>query len=438
MRLSKDLSLILSNSNFSDIIEVAKILKKNNGNLYLVGGGVRDIFLNLIPHDYDFCVTGITSDLFEKLFPQAIKQGKNFPVYILNDHEFAMARKESKTGLKHTDFNFEVTPSITIYDDLIRRDLTINSIAIDVLTNEIIDPFNGIDDIKNKVLKVTSSAFAEDPLRVYRVARLASQLNFNVSASTINIMKDMQHDLTNISVERVFNEFRKALNSNNPSNFFKVLKSAECLKTHFIEIYNLINVEQPLKYHPEGDVFNHTTEVLERVAKVSKDELIRFGGLVHDFGKAATPKANWPHHYDHDKLGTDIIKNFCNTLKMPTSFKKVGCVACQEHMLAGIYYQLKSGTKVKLFERIYRSNSLSLKGLEIIANADKIRETPISFANIGDEIMKSVKLEHKDLIKLSDLNNIDKIEKIKSILFNKRVTKLQELENRILKNKQIY
>lgn len=262
------------------------------------------------------------------------KHGKNFPVYIMDNCEFALARTEKKTGSKHTDFIFESSPSLSIYDDLSRRDLTVNSIAIDVISQEIIDPYNGINDIKNKILKLTSSAFSEDPLRVYRVARFASQLNFDIDLDTLKTMQNMKNSLFNLSVERVFNEFRKALQSNNPTNFFNILRSANCLDVHFQELSNLIDVQQPLEYHPEGDVYNHTMEVLDKVSKITANELIRFGALVHDFGKAATPRENWPHHYKHNELGIPIIKKFCQKLKMPTSFLKAGCCSAKEHMLA--------------------------------------------------------------------------------------------------------
>lgn len=425
----------LNTEEFSYIKEIAHILSKNNASLYLVGGCVRDIILNIDPHDFDFCVVGIDSNKFEELFPNAIKQGKSFPVYIINGYEFALARKEIKTGFRHTDFNFITNSNLTIIDDLIRRDLTINSIAVNILTLDIVDPLNGIEDIQNRILKHSSIAFTEDPLRVYRVARFASQLNFEIDTSTLDLMSSMKNNLNNLSVERVFIEFRKALISENPTNFFKVLRTSECLNIHFKEIADLIGVEQPIKYHPEGDAYNHTLEVLERTSQVTNNELIRFGALVHDFGKAATPKNNWPHHYDHEKLGVPIIKDFCNKLKMPTAYLKAGCTACREHMKAGIYNRLKPGTKIDLFERVYKENFLTLKGLEIIANADKNsinnNVDKIFFADIAENIMKKVKLDDNDFIKINIIPNSTskkRIEKTKELLKDKRIKYLLELE----------
>lgn len=416
------------------IIQIAEIISKAGGRLYLVGGYVRDILLGLSSHDRDYCVTGLSQKLFESLFPEAISQGKSFPVYILNSCEFALARKEKKTGDKHSDFVCDSSPDITIEEDLSRRDLTINSIAIDVLTGEYIDPFQGIEDIKNKLLKHTSSAFKEDPLRVYRVARFAAQLNFEVASETLSLMNSMRTDLSHLSVERVFQEFRKALCSSHPTNFFNVLKDSNCLDIHFKEISNLIGIEQPILYHPEGDVYNHTMQVLEKTALQTHDELTCFGALVHDFGKAATPRENWPHHYDHDKLGASIVKDFCHRLKMPNLFSKAGMVTCREHMLAGIYSTLKPGTKVDFFERVYKSKSLTLQGLEIIANSDKTKNDIIQFAEIGNTIMTTIHLDKIDLEKIYEQKNFnlllpqEKTERIKQTLREKRIRFLQELE----------
>ncbi len=433
--LKNKFCIFFNNEQFLDIKKIAQIISNNNGVLYLVGGCVRDIILDIPPQDLDFCVVGMDSKKFETLFPTAIKQGKNFPVYVIKGYEFALARKEIKSGIKHTDFDFITTSNITINDDLLRRDLTINSIAVNVLTADIVDPLCGINDIKNRILKHSSLAFSEDPLRVYRVARFASQLNFCVDISTLDLMSSMKDDLIHLSVERVFTEFRKALISKHPINFFNILRHTNCLNIHFEEISNLIDVEQPLIYHPEGDAYNHTLEVLERTSNLTNNELIRFGALVHDFGKAVTPKSNWPHHYNHENLGLPIIKNFCQKLKMPSSYLKAGYTACREHMRAGIYERLKPGTKIDLFERVYKDNSLTLKGLEIIANADKNTATnsknkEIKFAEIAEKIIKNIKLDENDIIKINNSasNPQKRIQLTKDILKSKRVEYLLKLE----------
>ena len=196
----------------------------------------------------------------------------------------------------------------------------------------------------------------------------------------------------------------------------------------------MIGIEQPILYHPEGDVYNHTMQVLEKASLQTNDELIRFGALVHDLGKASTPRENWPHHYGHDKLGVAIVMFFCHHLKMPHLFEKAGIISCREHMLAGIYSNLKPGTKVDLFERVYKSNSLSLQGLEIIANSDKTNNEPIKFAEIGNQVMSTIHLEQTDLEKIYKQKNFnllspqEKAERTKQFLREKRIRFLQELE----------
>ena len=172
-----------------EIVEIATKIENAGGRLYLVGGAVRDEMMGRKVEDKDYCVTGLSQETFEKLFPKAILRGKDFAVYDINGQEFALARTERKVGEGHKNFEIQTDTNITIEKDLARRDITINSIAKDVLTEEIIDPFGGVVDIKNKIIKMTTEAFAEDPLRVYRVARFAATLEFEVEENTIKEMK---------------------------------------------------------------------------------------------------------------------------------------------------------------------------------------------------------------------------------------------------------
>ena len=172
------------------IIQIANKIKENGGTLYLVGGAVRDEIMEKVAKDEDYCVTGLSQNEFEKIFPNSIIRGKDFAVYDIDGKEFALARKEKKLGKGHKEFVIETDKSITIEEDLKRRDITINSIAKDVLENKYIDPFDGINDIKGKIIKATSEAFKEDPLRVYRVARFASTLEFEVDEDTIKQMRE--------------------------------------------------------------------------------------------------------------------------------------------------------------------------------------------------------------------------------------------------------
>ena len=220
--------------------EIAQKIKQAGGTLYLVGGAIRDHLLNLPTTDKDYCVTGLTREQFQTLFPEAKIQGKEFPVFILNQTEIALARRERKTGKGHKEFEFLTSPDIKIEEDLARRDLTINSIAQDVLTGEIIDPFYGKKDIQKRILRKTTDAFEEDPLRVYRVARFMATLDngFTIDTETLEAMQKLKSELSTLSKERVFSEFRKAISSSKPSLFFETLKEANVLDVHFPENEN--------------------------------------------------------------------------------------------------------------------------------------------------------------------------------------------------------
>lgn len=376
-----------------DIIEIAKKIAYNKGRLYLVGGAVRDKLNNIQYHDEDYCVTGLSYKKFEELFPNAHKRGKSFSVYDIDGKEFALARTEEKIGNGHTNFKIVTNENITIEEDLKRRDITINSIAQDVLTNQIIDPFNGVEDFENKIIRATSQSFKEDPLRVYRVARFASKFNFSVDSDTIRLMNSIKSELKYLSVERVFEEFRKAINTDYPHIFFEVLKQANLLDIHFIEIYKLIGAIQPEQYHPEGDSYNHTILALKMAASITKDEKIRFSALVHDLGKGLTPPSEYPHHINHDVRGVKQVQNFGNRLKMPNSWIKCGVVAAREHMKGGIFYKMTPKKQVDFIERIDKT-ILGLEGLEIVVESDRnCRGTKIEkirFAELGKKVINNI------------------------------------------------
>lgn len=298
-----------------DIIEIANKIKEHGGRLYLVGGAVRDELLGRTQRDEDYCVVGLTEEEFTSIFPKAIMRGKSFAVFDLNKKEFALARTEKKTGTGHKEFEIQTGKEITIEEDLSRRDITINSMAKDVLTGKIIDPYGGKKDLKNKLIRATTKAFKEDPLRVYRVARLAAELEFSVDEETIKLMHSLKKELNTLSKERVFVEFRKALETDKPSMFFNVLKGANVLDVHFKEIYKLIGATQPTKYHPEGDAFNHTMQTVDNACTQTKNVEIRFAALVHDLGKGLTPKKMYPHHYAHDKLGPGPVRDLSTRLR---------------------------------------------------------------------------------------------------------------------------
>lgn len=390
---------IESQNNFSsDILKIAKKIELEGGRLYLVGGAIRDNLLGIKSvQDEDFCVVGISSEKFCELFPSSIKRGKSFEVFDLNNKEFALAREEKKTGKGHKEFEIIANGKISIEDDLKRRDITINAIAKDVLTGKIIDPYKGIKDIKNKVIRAVSEKFKEDPLRVYRVARFASKLDFKVEKDTIKMMNELKEELSSLSPERVFDELRKALKTNKPSKFFDVLKEADILDVHFIEVFKLIGAEQPVKYHPEGDSYNHTMLALEMSATLTQEEIIRFCALVHDLGKGVTPKEMYPHHTGHDINGVKELENLCNRLKVPKEWLKCGKTAVREHMRAGMFGNMKIAKKVTFIESISKT-VLGLNGLEIVVESDRncrgTKKDKIEFAKIGNKMLKEINGEY--------------------------------------------
>ena len=377
----------------NNILEIAKKIKLNGGNLYLVGGAVRDELLGIENHDEDYCVTGFDFENFKELFPEAHIRGKAFAVFDIGEKEFALARRERKSGTGHKEFEIKTDKLITIEEDLARRDITINAIAKEVLTGKIIDPFNGKEDLKNKTIRAVTNAFKEDPLRVYRVARFTAKYGFEVDKNTIEMMKELKQELNSISEERVYTEFSKALLTERPSKFFNVLIEANLLDVHFKCISNLIGAEQPAKYHPEGDAYNHTLIVLDKVAEATKNyteerklEII-FGALVHDLGKGETPKEEYPHHYMHEKRGVEVVKKFGNDLKIPNRLIKCGKTACREHMRGGLFNKMKTSKKVEFIERVDES-ILGLDGLQIIVNADS--KDAVDFEKIGKRCLTEI------------------------------------------------
>lgn len=376
-----------------EIQEIAKKIESDGGRLYLVGGAVRDEMMRKVGTDEDYCVTGLSQSEFEDTFPEAIIRGKEFAVYDMEGREFALARKERKSGIGHKEFEIETDKSITIEEDLARRDITINSIAKDVLTGEIIDPYGGIEDIQKKVIRRTSDSFSEDPLRVYRVARFAAMLGFEVEEATIEEMRKLKQELQALSVERVFTEFKKALASPRPSIFFQVLKKADVLEVHFKEIYDLIGKIQPEKYHPEGDSYNHTMNVVDNSARLTDKLEIRYSCLVHDLGKGTTPENILPHHYGHEERGEKLVAELGRRLKVPNLWTSCGKIAAKEHMKGGYFEKMTPKKQVDFIEKVAKSK-LGLEGMKIVVCSDRWRQEEnfpeVTFDIIGSECLKVI------------------------------------------------
>ena len=346
--------------------------------IYQVGGSVRDEILGIEANDRDFVVVGATEAEFLEKFPKAEKVGKSFPVFIVDGDEYAFARRERKNGHGYTGFDVDFSPKVTLHEDLKRRDITINAIAKDPdFPDKFIDPFGGIEDIKNKRIVHVSKAFAEDPLRVYRVARFAAKFpDFTVDPSTIEMMHSVGDELLFLSNERVWNELEKALSCPRPSRFFEILKDADLLKFHFPEVADLIGVPAgPIQYHPEGDAFIHTIETMDRLKDSGNDDPVAmFAALCHDWGKAASSPDNYPHHYGHDKAGVPIIENFCRRMKnVPERYGFAAKTVAKYHMIVREIDRITPKKAITIIQNILKC-SCGLDGFMDAVKADNARQ----------------------------------------------------------------
>ena len=318
---------------------------------YLVGGAVRDHALGTKIIDRDWVIVGSTPEEMVQL--GYLPVGKDFPVFIDKDsgEEYALARTERKTAKGYQGFQFNASPEITLEQDLARRDLTINAMAQDVNGN-LIDPFNGMNDLKNGVLRHVSDAFLEDPVRILRVARFAARFNFTIQSSTQALMKEMvtNGEVNALVAERVWTEMAKALACNKPQIFFQTLRDCGALAKILPEIDNLFGIPQTAKYHPEIDTGIHTLMVIEQAAKLTQDPLVRFASLVHDLGKAITPKEILPSHRGHETGGIPIIRQLCERLRVPKKQQSLALAVCEYHLHMHKMFELKASTVLKMLE----------------------------------------------------------------------------------------
>ena len=283
--------------------------------------------------------------------------GKDFPVFLhpKTQQEYALARTERKVGLGYGGFSCYASHDVTLEQDLLRRDLTINAIAQDEEGN-LYDPYNGVADIQARQLRHVSTAFAEDPLRVLRVARFAARfhsLGFNIATETMSLMQHMSQteELTALTPERVWQEVDKSLGGPNPEIFFQVLRQCGALKILFPEIDALFGIPQPEKWHPEIDTGLHTLMVLTQATLLTQDKAVRFAALVHDLGKALSPKEHWPKHHGHGQKGLPVIKKLCERLRVPNEYRDLALLVSDQHQNVHQAFELRAETIVKVFDK---------------------------------------------------------------------------------------
>lgn len=324
--------------------------------IYLVGGAVRDDLLDIPVFDRDWVVVGATpADLLAIGYQQV---GKDFPVFLHPDthEEYALARTERKSGHGYTGFTCCGGPDVTLEEDLLRRDLTINAIARS-LEGVLIDPYQGVADLQAHVLRHVSDAFSEDPLRVLRVARFAARfahLGFSIAEETLELMRHMAHsgELAALTAERVWQETEKALQSQHPQIYFQVLRDCNALAVLFPEINALFGVPAHAKWHPEIDTGVHTMMTLAIAAQLSPAVEVRFSALCHDLGKELTPQKCWPHHHGHGLAGVRLVEELCQRLRIPNPVRDLAKLMAEYHDLIHTVNKLRPQTLLKLFDAI--------------------------------------------------------------------------------------
>ncbi|SEO42936.1 tRNA nucleotidyltransferase (CCA-adding enzyme) [Luteibacter sp. UNC138MFCol5.1] len=325
--------------------------------IYLVGGAVRDKLLGRTVVDRDWVVVGATPD--EMLAAGYRAVGKDFPVFLHGDtkEEYALARTERKTGRGYHGFAFHADPSVTVEQDLERRDLTINAMA-ERDDGTLVDPFGGVGDIEARVLRHVSDAFAEDPVRLLRVARFAARyapLGFRVAEETMALMRRMVEDgeVDHLVPERVWAETRKALAEPMPSAFLRVLRESGALRVLFPEVDALYGVPQRPEYHPEVDTGVHVEMVLDAAARLAPgDALVGWCALTHDLGKALTPADVLPRHIMHEQRGIEPVRAMSARLRVPVEYAFMAEMVCRHHLNAHMALELKPTTILRLLEAL--------------------------------------------------------------------------------------
>ncbi len=331
---------------------------------WLVGGAVRDALLGLPVKDRDWVVTGATP---EAMLQRGYKPvGRDFPVFLHPEtgEEYALARTERKTGRGYHGFHFHTGPSVSLEEDLQRRDLTINAMAQDPVTGQLIDPFGGQQDLQQRLLRHVSPAFVEDPVRILRLARFAARfqpLGFRVAEETRALMRSMvaAGEVDALVPERVWQEMEHALSEPAPWVFIEVLRDCGALARLLPEVDALFGVPQPEQYHPEIDTGQHVLLAMQQAARLASEEaedererrLLLFAVLMHDLGKGTTPGDVLPHHYGHEARGVPLIQALCQRLRIPNEYRQLAEITSYWHLHVHRLAQLKASTILRLLNQ---------------------------------------------------------------------------------------
>jgi len=321
--------------------------------IYVVGGAVRDELLGLPVQDHDWVVVGATPD---QMIAQGFRPvGKDFPVFLhpQTQEEYALARTERKTAPGYHGFVFHTSPEVRLEDDLIRRDLTINAMAR-AEDGSIVDPYGGQQDLRDRVFRHVSDAFAEDPVRILRLARFAARFpDFRVADATNALMRKMvdEGEVDALVPERVWQELSRGLMEQKPSRMFAVLRDCGALSRILPELDALWGVPQPPLHHPEVDTGVHMMLVIDYAAERGFDLPIRFAALMHDLGKGVTPAEHWPKHHGHEGMGPRLITDLCKRLRVPLESRDLAVMTAREHGNVSRAMELRPKTIVTLFER---------------------------------------------------------------------------------------
>ena len=302
-------------------------------NVYIVGGAIRDRLLGLPAGDRDWVVVG--SDPAQMRARGFVPVGADFPVFLHPDtkEEYALARTERKTGPGYSGFSFHAAPEVTLDQDLARRDLTINAMA-EAPDGTLIDPWGGQRDLHDRVLRHVSPAFAEDPVRILRVARFAARFaDFRVAESTQVLMRRMVEsgEADALVPERVWKEVSRGLLEARPSRMFEVLRSCGALARVLPEVDRLWGVPQRADHHPEVDTGVHLMMVLDTAARLESSLAVRFACLGHDLGKGSTPVDVLPRHLGHEERSVALVRQVCERLRVPTACRELAEVVAREH-----------------------------------------------------------------------------------------------------------